>query len=158
MSATAPSTTNLLARLFVGGFMSRTDGPHQLRLIAGKLREWFGRDAKSFMEQMEHAQTALIHACVDMAVLGEVSEPSKSAISTLPTEQRLLVEGVLGRIIPNEENDQRWTPALWKLKKLVTTAVTFSPTSITKDEVATALRNVLSEVLPLLRAELVKML
>ena len=162
MSATAPTTntetTTLFAQLLVGAFMAQAEGPLELRRAIGKLKQWLGNKAETFITVMSGVQKAVAYACVDEAILGQLSDTTKGLFEKMPTEERVIAEMLYARLTGKfEKSNGRWAPPLWRLRQLIEEYQTFSPSKISKEDLARVCGEILSTAITLIRLEALKM-
>lgn len=159
MSASAHTTTAILAQLLAGAFMSQAEGPRELRRAIGKIKHLLGDKAETFLTSMAAVQNAIGLACVDEAILGQLSDDTKALFEKLPLEERLIGEMIYARLTGKfEKSDGRWAPPLWRLRQLIEEYQTFSPSKISKEDLSKVCGEILSTAITLIRLEALKML
>lgn len=162
MSANAPiesKTTSLLAQVVAGAFMSQVEGPRELRRGIGMLRKFLGDKTETFITSMAGVQKTLAYACVDEAIFDGLSEGTRDLFAQLPADERVIAEMLYARLTGKmERTDSRWAPPVWRLKQMLAEYQTFSPTQISKEDLAKVFREIAADLVVLIRLEGLKMI
>ena len=158
-----------LGKLFAGAFLydfndDGKTGPQLIQVSIGKAKKYLGaEEAKKLFSASESQISALLCSCIDRAVVGRLLPDTTEAISKLQNTERVFVEMVYLRAVGEDlthhsKDTERWFQPLWNLKKIAKKYIALSPSEVTEEELATALKNIALPLASTLRQHVSKML
>lgn len=164
--ATTSPMSKTLGKLLAGAFIYRMEdgrNAQEFQKATSVLRKILGeQQSKDFLNATKDQHYAFICACIDQSVLGKITPETKKLFSKLDPTSRILMEfaylSTTGQNPSDQKNDQRWAPVFYSLRQGAKKYIEMSPSSVSEQELADALKEIALPFMESAREYLLKLL
>jgi|GEM_PF-6213699 len=155
-------TAKTLGKVLAGAFLyTEKNSPETIQRFMKLAKKWTEEDDLSKVFDPTYSKL-LLHSLIEKAVLGKQTDATLASVKEMDTYLRVGLEFTFLTMTgqnPNlpEKNTGRWIEPLWNLKKMCQKYLELSPSNVSAEELAEALKEIFTPAMETLREYALKL-